>query len=50
MSTHTGSPTDVDAYVPDDTPPSEAESAFITIAMFGGLVVFAVGCFLLIGW
>lgn len=41
---------DVEAYQSQHKPPSEAESAFLTIAMFCGLVVFAVGCFLLTGW
>lgn len=31
-------------------PPSELESAFLTIAMFGGLVAFALGCFLMGGF
>lgn len=33
----------------EDAGPRELESAFLTIAMFGGLVVFGVGCTLL-GW
>lgn len=39
--------TNVDEYIPSeggDQPPSEAESAILTVLMFGGLVVFAVGC------
>ncbi|HHV22072.1 MAG TPA: hypothetical protein GXZ30_11155 [Propionibacterium sp.] len=30
-------------------PPSEWESALLTICMFGGLVIFGIGC-LLFGW
>ncbi|WP_185975709.1 hypothetical protein [Tessaracoccus rhinocerotis] len=41
---------DVEQYQAEHKPPSETESAFITIAMFGGLVIFAVGCWALGGW
>ena len=30
--------------------PREPESTLLTIAMFGGLTVFTVGCYLLTGW
>lgn len=33
----------------EDAAPRELESALLTLAMFGGLVVFAVGCMVL-GW
>lgn len=33
----------------EDAAPRELESALLTLAMFGGLVVFAVGCTML-GW
>lgn len=33
----------------DDYRPSEWESAFLSIALFGGLILFGVGCFVF-GW
>ena len=33
----------------DEYRPSEWESAFLSIALFGGLILFGVGC-LLFGW
>ena len=35
--------------VEEESAPRELESALLTLAMFGGLVVFAVGCMAL-GW
>lgn len=35
---------------PGESPPSELESAFLTTALFGGLVVFGAGCFLMGGF
>lgn len=46
----TSANTNVDEYTPSEqgnNPPSELESAVLTILMFGGLVVFAVGCMIL---
>lgn len=41
---------DVENEIPDYGPrPSEWESAFLTICMFGGLVIFGIGC-LVFGW
>lgn len=34
----------------EDPPPRELESALLSIALFGGLIVFGVGCMLFIGW
>jgi hypothetical protein len=33
----------------EERPPSELESALLTIAMFGGLIIFTIGCTML-GW
>lgn len=41
---------DVEKFQAEHEQPSSAESAFLTIAMFGGLVIFAVGCWALGGW
>lgn len=35
---------DVEKFQAEHEQPSKAESAFLTIVMFGGLLVFAVGC------
>ncbi|HLR96229.1 MAG TPA: hypothetical protein VK053_17030 [Jiangellaceae bacterium] len=37
-------PSGVEPAEEEDARPSEWESAFLTIVLFGGLVVFAVGC------
>ncbi len=47
MSTNQGF--DVEKYAAEHKQPSEAESAFITIALFLAMIVFAVGCMML-GW
>lgn len=58
MSTKSSSPiesttTDLRSAEPgeseEDAAPRELESALLTLAMFGGLVVFGVGCMML-GW
>ena len=41
---------DVEAYQAEHAAPSGVESAFLTVLMFGGLVVLAVGCWALGGW
>lgn len=41
---------DAEQYMAQHRQPSTAESAFLTIVMFGGLVFFAVGCWALGGW
>lgn len=38
---------DVERYQAEHKPPSETESAFISIVMFLGLLVFAAGCWAL---
>lgn len=40
---------DADEFQAEGNPPSELESALLTIAMFGGLVIFGVGC-TMFGW
>lgn len=40
---------DVEQYQAEHKAPSERESAFITIAMFASLIVFAIGCYMM-GW
>jgi len=42
---HSGEPEESE----EDASPHELESALLTLAMFGGLVVFVVGCTML-GW
>lgn len=39
--------TPVDDWTPDDRPPSAAENNFTSFALFGFLVLFGVGCFIL---
>ncbi|NLE97543.1 MAG: hypothetical protein GX596_06085 [Propionibacterium sp.] len=43
---------DPQEYSPEgaDQPPSETESAILTVLMFGGLVAFAAGCWLMGGF
>ena len=40
---------DVEKYVAEHQQPSEAESAVLTVLLFAGMVVFAVGC-TMFGW
>ena len=47
MSTNQGF--DVEKYAAEHKQPSEAESAVLTILLFGAMVVFAVGC-TMFGW
>lgn len=49
MSTDLHSDTTPEVEEEENSGPSELESAFLTVAMFGGLVVFGVGC-TLFGW
>lgn len=41
---------DVEAYQAQHTPPSSIESTFLSMLMFGGLVIVALGCWFLTGW
>lgn len=41
---------DVEAYQKEHEQPDGAESAFLSVVMFAGLVIFAVGCWALGGW
>lgn len=41
-------PTAVDEWVPDDRAPSAAENNFMSFALFGFLVLFGIGCFVLL--
>lgn len=51
MTTPTTEPEfDAEAYMAERRQPSAAESTFLTVVMFGGLVVFAVGCWAFGGW
>lgn len=49
MSTDTNPHFDAEAYQAEHGKPSEAESAVLTVLLFVGMVVFAVGC-TMFGW
>lgn len=40
-------PTTTEGWTPDDRAPSAAENNFMSFALFGFLIIFGVGCFIL---
>lgn len=42
-----GPPPTTDGWTPDDRAPSAAENNFMSFALFGFLIIFGIGCFIL---
>lgn len=45
-TTAPSSPQPIDGWVPEDREPSAAENNFMSFALFGFLILFGVGCFI----